>query len=167
MENKIYTNHLVLRDLSIKDNHDWLEMFSSEKVAMFLEKIDDIEKINRIIEKKINSYKENSGGSFSILEKTNDKVIGNIEIKVISPLLAELSYVINDKYWNKGYCTEACKAIIDYAFKEWNLSKIVADCRENNTASAHILVDKLLFTQLSPTIHNGIKFLNFELNRKI
>lgn len=138
------TENLILRNLKKEDSIDWLEIFNSDNVAKFLVKIDNQESIDRLIDKKIAKYQNSAGGSFSVVLKDNQKVIGNIELKVNNEMnLAEISYVFNDKYWNKGYCTECCVAVLGYAFDELKLDKVIADCIASNSASNHILQDKL------------------------
>ena len=152
----LVTENLILRDLDSADNLDWLEIFSSEKVAQFLVKMDDLEVINRSIAKKINKYKDLAGGSYSVVLKDTDKVIGNLELKIDDQKnWAEISYVFNDKYWNKGYCTESCRALIQYAFDTVGVSKVIADCLSNNSASCHILENKLNMRFVKEEIPEG------------
>lgn len=39
---------------------------------------------------------------------------------------------------NKGYATEACRALVAYGFKVLNLEKICAYVESDNTASRHV-----------------------------
>lgn len=48
--------------------------------------------------------------------------------------------------WNKGYATEAIKAIVDFAFKTMNLNRIEAFITPGNDASVSVL-RKVNFTQ--------------------
>ncbi len=166
MEINLNTDRLIIRNLDENDNYAWLEIFSSEKVGEFLPLMRDIETINRSIANKIKKYSENPGGSFSIVLKENNKVIGNIELKIIEDT-AKLSYVFNDKYWNRGYCTEACFSLIDYAFSNLKLNKILADCLSNNHASNHLLKNKLHMQFLREEIPEGenVPFKFFELTK--
>ena len=80
-----------MRDLQPQDNRDWLEIFNSDNVGKFLNKID------ALILKKIAKYQDNAGSSISVIEKDSDKIIGNIELKVNSDNnTATLSYVFNE-----------------------------------------------------------------------
>ena len=58
--------------------------------------------------------------------------------------LAELGYWIRKEEWNKGYCTEAGKSIIQFGFEHLNLNKIYADHMARNPASGKVL-EKLGF----------------------
>lgn len=161
MGNVIIENKdLLLRNVSLDDKYDWLEIFNSEKVAKTLTKISDIDSIVKLIEYKMKKYQTNPGCSLSIVLKEENKCIGNFELKVDeSNNSAEISYVFNDKYWGKGYATQVSKMIIKYAFCEFGIKKITADCLEENRASNHILKDKLCMDFLCTEIReqNGIK----------
>ena len=173
--NNLTTSRLVIRPLLPIDNLDWLEIFNSDLVGKFLTKIDDIAVIDRLIAKKISKYENNIGCSYSVIKKNGTKVIGNIELKVDEVNnIGEISYVFNSKYWNKGFATEAIKEIVRYSFNDLNLKKIVADCLKDNTASIHILQDKikmkLVKEELIEQTQNGetkkVPYLFFELARK-
>lgn len=67
-------------------------------------------------------------------------MIGSISL-VINQIsnFAELGYWIRRDEWNKGYCTEAGKAIIQFGFEHLNLNKIVAEFMTRNVASEKVL----------------------------
>ena len=166
----LLTERLVLRKLSKADNNDWLEMLNSKNVGKFINQICDIESVNKIINRKLEKYSVNSGESFSVLLKGGNKVIGNVELKVDEyEKTAEISYVFNDKFWNKGYATESAKALIDYAFNVLKVDKVIADCLENNLSSCHILKDKLkmthigIETRIDKTTNKTLNFVCYEL----
>ena len=52
---------------------------------------------------------------------------------------AELGYWIGIPYWDKGYVTEAAKAIIDFGLNELKLNKIFATHFIHNPASGRIM----------------------------
>jgi len=53
--------------------------------------------------------------------------------------LGELGYWIGYPYWNKGYCTEACKAMMNFGFNALKLNKIFATYFEGNEASGRVM----------------------------
>jgi [ribosomal protein S5]-alanine N-acetyltransferase len=52
---------------------------------------------------------------------------------------AELGYWIGVGYWNRGYCTEAVKAVVEYGFKALSYHKISARHFVGNHASGRVL----------------------------
>lgn len=51
----------------------------------------------------------------------------------------EVGYWIGRKYWNKGYCTQALKLIIDYCFQECGFSKLWGTHFLDNPPSGHVM----------------------------
>jgi len=52
---------------------------------------------------------------------------------------AELGYWVGKPYWNKGYCTEAARAVLQYGFERWPLERIHACHLARNTASGRVM----------------------------
>jgi ribosomal-protein-alanine N-acetyltransferase len=48
--------------------------------------------------------------------------------------IVDLGYFTKEKYWHKGYTTEAVKRIIEYAFKENHVYKITTGCLKDRRA---------------------------------
>ena len=51
----------------------------------------------------------------------------------------DLGYWLGVKYWNKGYATEAARAVVDFAFTELSHDTLSAGARVTNPASRRIL----------------------------
>lgn len=52
---------------------------------------------------------------------------------------AELGYWIGSPYWNHGYCTEACAALMSFGFEHLNLNRIFAQYFLGNDASVKVM----------------------------
>lgn len=52
---------------------------------------------------------------------------------------AEVGYWIAKPWWNKGLCTEALHAMIDYCFDEKEFDTLWADCFVDNPASGRVM----------------------------
>jgi [ribosomal protein S5]-alanine N-acetyltransferase len=84
-------------------------------------------------------FYEGSGAVFAICLQ-NGPLIGAIELhRAGSYNRAELGYWIGTKYWNRGYCTEAAKAILEYGFNVFWCHKISATHFIGNTASGRVM----------------------------
>lgn len=51
----------------------------------------------------------------------------------------EIGYCIFSEYRGQGYCVEAAKIALKYAFEDWNAHKIVAMCNEYNIVSYKVM----------------------------
>ena len=84
------------------------------------------------------AFENNTGYTFAIRNKEG-QIIGAIGLHDRDDDKAELGYWIGIPYWNKGYITEAAKAIIDFGFNELKLNKIFATHFPHNPASGRIM----------------------------
>lgn len=87
----------------------------------------------------------------------NIDVIDDINVKTVKNKYntLEIGYSISSKYWNKGYTTEAVKAIIDYLFNECNYNIIEAIIPSDNIGS--IKVAEKCGMKLEATLKNRYK----------
>lgn len=67
---------------------------------------------------------------------------------------AELAYWIGPPYQGKGYATEACAAVLDYAFSELKLNKVTVAHDSANDAS-RALIKRLGFREV------GVEYRHF------
>lgn len=86
-------------------------------------------------------------------------VLSGLQIGAVSISLdegrtqGEMGWILNKRYWNKGYATEAASAVIDFAKHVLRLCKIVAHCDWRNRASAKVM-EKLGMTLQA---ENGVR----------
>lgn len=70
------------------------------------------------------------------------EAIGNIGLRIgedISRYSAELWYWLGQAYWGRGIVSAAIKAMIDYAFAQFNLTRLYAQPMAHNAASIKVL----------------------------
>ena len=92
------------------------------------------------ISKHQNIFENKKGVIFAITDKKDGKLIGAISLTDLSEgHQAELGYWIGKPYWNKGYCTEAAKAVLDYGFSVMGLIRIHATHFTRNPASGKVM----------------------------
>ena len=63
----------------------------------------------------------------------------------------EVGYFLKRSAWGQGYATEVCKRILQFAFQEASLDKVVASVDENNIVSQNVL-EKSGFVYLGQTL---------------
>jgi RimJ/RimL family protein N-acetyltransferase len=52
-----------------------------------------------------------------------------------------MGYWVGVPYWNRGFCSEAAKAVVAYGFEELKLNKICANHFVTNPASGRVMVN--------------------------
>jgi len=123
---KIVGERIYLSPVNPEDNEKYVEWLNDLKLSLNLTmapKIISLEKEKEILE---NMSKE--GYNFAIVEKNEDKLIGNCGLMDVEFVhgTAELGIFIGEKdYWNKGYGTEVINLLLDYAFNILNLNNIM------------------------------------------
>lgn len=65
--------------------------------------------------------------------------IGMVGIDWRIPAAPELGYWLGVDHWGRGFATEAARALIDYAFEEFEIEHLVSGARVANPASRNIL----------------------------
>lgn len=78
--------------------------------------------------------------TYAIVLKATDQFVGAISLTLAGRFdRAEMGYWIGKKYWNRGYCTEAAEAMLEYGFDTLDLNKIFAEHFTRNPASGAVM----------------------------
>ena len=80
------------------------------------------------------------GLALAITCKSDGSLVGSISlIGIAEGHRAELAYWIGKPYWNQGFCTEAGRAVVRFAFTELGLLRVHAWHFGRNPASGRIM----------------------------
>ena len=78
--------------------------------------------------------------NFAVTLSHTQELIGSIGLIINKRFNhAELGYWIGKKYWNNGYCTEAAKAVLELAFNQLDLNKVIANHITRNSNSGKVM----------------------------
>lgn len=140
----IETERLILRDIRMEDIQEYYErLFGDGDVCRYLlfDPHQDIGESYEQIQQILRQYEEGKFYRWGITEKGDDSLIGIIGLVRIDEEKNESSfaYLLSCDYWNRGYGTEALKAVIGFAFDELELDRIVADHMTLNPASGAVM----------------------------
>ena len=139
MIKELETQRLILRKPVIEDLKDFHKYASKSNIgpnAGWLPHY-SLEESKHVLKSFI---KENN--VWAITLKAYNKLIGTIDLRdhdYFSHEVYEIGYSLDDKYWNKGIVTEALNKVIDYAFGELKIKRLIASHSENNIASQKVL----------------------------
>jgi [ribosomal protein S5]-alanine N-acetyltransferase len=144
---KLFTDRLIIRDFNINDLKNHHELMSNNSVMYYLQDIkkNSMEESEENLNKTINDMKlkDRKYYFFLIENRSTNEFIGEIGYTVLNNTpygkLVDLGYFINEKYWNKGYTTEALKKVIEFAFEENNVYRIKTGCMIENIGSEKVM----------------------------
>jgi ribosomal-protein-alanine N-acetyltransferase len=137
------TERIKFRKLSMRDTGDVFEYASVPEVTLYVSWTPHrtIADTKSFLKHVLFQYEKGIPASWGIALKENDKLIGTGGYLWCSTehSKAEIGYVISDKYWNKGYMTEALRKILQFGFETMSLERIEARCFVENTASERVM----------------------------
>lgn len=141
----IETNRLIIRPFVVSDSKKLFECCNDFELVKTTLGIpwpytEDIAK-SWILNKE-KDKKDGSSYEYAIcLKEDINNVIGCVSLMGTNSVAkkAELGYWIKRKMWNKGFATEASKAMIDFGFNKLNLNSIYARFFDINPASGKVM----------------------------
>ena len=137
------SDRLHFRKINFVDANDIFFIRSNDDVMRFMDvprhySITDSEKL---IQSIIESYKNETGITWGIIEKQSNEFIGYIGfIRMTSEhCRAEIGYVLKPAYWGKGFMYESINKIVRFGLGEMNLHSIEANVNPLNDKSLKVL----------------------------
>jgi RimJ/RimL family protein N-acetyltransferase len=169
MQNLLETERLILKPSSIDDLEKYLEMDMEPEVTKYISGVWDGSEahISFLKESILMSY-GNGLGYWSIFMKNSSLLfLGWI---LLAPYDAnkpeiEIGWRLNRLAWNKGYATEAAKAVTTYAFKNIGLEQIFAYIDFKNNSSIKV-AKKLGFRLFSDFVYDGVPCNAYRITRQ-
>ena len=138
----IKTKRLTLRFMEEKDTHDIFVNINHDKDVLkyFIDKYVENES-EMTLNKTIAYCLENKRYLFAIELNDTHEVIGMIlQCNAATPIFnfSEIGFAIGQKHWNKGYVTEAAKAMIEFLFNS-GVHKVIAAHLVGNNPSKRVI----------------------------
>ncbi len=130
------TERLQLRHFTEHDASDVYEYASDEQTVRYLTwpAHTSIGESKRIIRDLLSNE-----GTYAIVLKKTEKVIGCIDLRLVSETEASFGYVLNRSFWNKGYMSEALQAALSYMFEELGMETVTSCHETENPASGAVM----------------------------
>jgi len=101
-----------------------------------------LEDVDAFIQKNPESFNlPESWFQLVIIDKESNEIVGDVGVHFFGDENAqtELGLTLNKEHHNKGYATEALRAVIDYLFTELNKHRITASIDPLNTSSIRLM----------------------------
>jgi ribosomal-protein-alanine N-acetyltransferase len=119
------TERMILRPITMDDAEDMYAYGSDPEVTRYVtwHAHQSIEETQQFISFLLGKYEEGAVSQWGIEHKESGRLIGTMGF-------------IN---WNRGYTSEAMKAIIDFGWNQMKLVRIEARCMPDNINSARVM----------------------------
>ena len=87
------------------------------------------------------AFDSGTGVVYAITDSASDVLLGAISLLDISAHHArcEIGYWVAHNHWSTGICSEAARAIVEYAYTELGITRVVARCLARNVGSARVI----------------------------
>lgn len=133
------TERLIIRPTTLSDISKIHEMLSDEDtMKYFVEGVYSKEKVHEFINRN-----QKEVHHFTVLLKSSKRIVGKISYNPwFMKQTKEIGWIFFKTATGNGYCTEAAKAIVQYAFETEKIHRLVATCHPENIASVNVC-DKL------------------------
>ena len=134
---RVETERLLIRKFEKEDLQAVYEYTSDANVMKYIpEGVFTKETAKEFIVKNMGDRAD----KFAVVLKDENMLIGHMFFcKYFGDHTYEIGWVFNPKFYNKGYASEAAKAILQYAFEEMKLHRVIATCQPQNPPSYRVM----------------------------
>ena len=164
------TERLILREMLVSDAEALFEMDSNPKVHQYLwnKPLTNSSEVQSYIESVNNQYLENNIGRFVVVLKETNELIGWAGLKYNTEMVNnkihfyDIGYRLNERFWGKGYASEASFAWLNYGFNVMKIKVMEAAAHSDNIASNKILL-KIGLKMTEQYLEDGVYWNWYEL----
>ena len=163
------TERLILRERTMEDLEDCIEMDCEEEVVKYIPEVRELLNSQNehiaFVKKRIETKYPIGLGYWTIESKVNNReFIGwilLIPVDNVGPEI-EMGWRLKRDYWGAGYATEAANVILNYAFNTVDLKSVVADIHQLNQGSIRV-AEKLGFTVETSVNGNADHYVRYSI----
>lgn len=135
------TDRLRIRETTIRDVDEFYRLYADPEMTRYMEGLfenpEDEKKYQKDYIDKV--YSLMGFGVWTIVRKEDGAVIGRAGYSVRNGFdEIELGFLIGTRYQRRGYCLEACRAILDYGRDMLLFGRVMTLVKAENLVSIHI-----------------------------
>ena len=139
---KLTTERLELRPLSTQDFQTVHSYSTDDDVARYMYWLPHTSEIETetFLENIETEWSKDEPTFYEFAVVLNGTHIGAVSLYINKERTdGIIGWLINKKYWNKGYAAEAARAVIDFAQKDIGIGRVCAMCDHRNKASQRVM----------------------------
>jgi RimJ/RimL family protein N-acetyltransferase len=158
----LLTERLEIRAFEPSDLEALHAVYGDPEVTRFISHYPTLEHTRRALDRHVREARAGNPAFWALIERESGELIGDAGLGLVEgagPEL-ELGYTLGQRWWGRGYATEAASAVRDYAFGPLRLTEVVAVVRPAHAASIHVL-EKIGMTRMGTRFAYGAEHLVF------
>lgn len=137
------TSRLVLRPFTLADATELQRLVGDREIAATTLNIPhpyEDGMAEAWIETHRSAFESHETVTLAVEARDTGQLVGAVGLRLhLSNESAEIGYWVGRVYWGRGYCTEAARAMFDYAFRELRLNRVYAAHLTRNPASGRVM----------------------------
>jgi RimJ/RimL family protein N-acetyltransferase len=137
------TERLILRPVAPSDYDDLCALYGDADVMRYLAQgvpLDRDETLVRLT-RMLTHWEECGFGIWSLFQRSDGVYVGRCGLLTTHNRGAvELAYSLHRRFWGTGLATEAARRVVQYAFEDLLLPRLVAVARVRNVASQRVMI---------------------------
>jgi ribosomal-protein-alanine N-acetyltransferase len=138
----IVTERLVMRPYELSDLAALHTVLYNDDAAMaLLGGARELVATRAALERSIRQQRTDGYSFWPVIERTSGRLVGEAGLFPLAPGGPDISlgYAFGADHWGRGYATEAARGVLDEAFGQLGMTRVVAITREANTGSRNVL----------------------------
>lgn len=147
----IKTERLEIKNFVIDNWRDLQEIFIDYEASGYANYDYQIPTTDNEVKRITDRYVKNK--FYAVSELNNNRVLGYVCFNGENYKELDLGYCFNSLYHGKGYATEACIAVINYAFNTLQVERLTASTAKLNYPSCRVL-NRLGFSKTGECINS-------------
>jgi ribosomal-protein-alanine N-acetyltransferase len=140
---KLITTRLLLREFVEGDYLALRDLDSRPELHTYERELPGEAETRNTLDEFIRNQREEPRTTFkfAITIPPNESAMGILKLSKEWEAIREweIGWAVHPEEWGKGYAGEAARGVMDWAFKELNVHRIVAFCHAGNSASVRVM----------------------------
>jgi ribosomal-protein-alanine N-acetyltransferase len=136
----IETSRLRLRPLRPDDLQDLHDVVFGDPAVTWDGSAGTLDETRRSLDAKLRHFEEHGFGMMAVVDRDDGALVGYAGLQRMEDgPEVEIGYYLGRRLWGRGLATELAHALVDRAFDDLGLSRLVAVVRPENEASKRVL----------------------------
>jgi [ribosomal protein S5]-alanine N-acetyltransferase len=162
------TPRLTLRPFSEEDLDRLAELMADSDFMRFSLGVYMREQTAASLEKLLDWDRDGLPSQFAVIVRSKGLLAGYCGFypqQIDGENEIEIGYRLDPQYWNRGFTTEAARAIRDHAFRDLKLPRLISLIHSENMPSRRV-AEKNGMTPEKETIYRGFRTVVFAISRE-